>query len=433
MKIKIYESNNNYFFKPKKFKLLVDNNDVNVLIDCKKKYQSLMGFGGAITESSAYIYSLLNNNQKALFLSSIYGTNGLNYSLARLTIGSCDFSLKSYDYLDENNVFTLEHENKYLFPLLNDIKEKKELTFMASSWSPLAKYKDNNDKLHGGHLLKEHYKDYALYLTNYVKQMRLNGFPISMMTIQNEPQAIQTWESCIFSVKEESEFGKVLYNSLKEINEDVDLYIWDHNKDVIIDRVEKTLEDKEFHSYVKGIAYHWYDNGCNENLKVLKDKYPDLNLLFTEGCIELLLDKSNDKFRHAIRYAKEYIKDINYGSSGFIDWNILLDEKGGPNHVGNFCEALIQYDRINKELIFNPSYYYVMHLSKFIQPNARRLEIDNKTNLLMTSVINPNGEIVIVVLNEDKATYLNLLCNEVKFSVYSEKQSLMTMVINKEG
>ncbi len=423
--IKIFQTTKDYNFLEIAYDV-INNELFDIEIDDSIKYQTIDGFGGAITESSAYIYSLLSNEDKETFLKAYFSEEGLNYNLGRLTIGSCDFSLGQYDYLVDDK-FSLEHEKQYLFPLLLDISKYKNLSFMVSSWSPLAKRKNNNSKLKGGHLLKECYKDYVSYIVTYIKEMKKLGFNIDMMTIQNEPQAVQTWESCIFSEKEEANLAVLINEKLIKNNMKIDMYIWDHNRDIIVKRVKKTLSYLNDSSFITGIAYHWYDNGCNKELSKVHEMYPDKKLIFSEGCIELLIFKDS-VFDHALRYGIEYLNDINNYSNGFIDWNILLDEKGGPNHVGNYCESLIQYDTKNHKLIFNKSYYFVKHFSHFITKDSIRIENINKSDVMVCSLKNINNEIVVILINKSKQKNVKIKIKEKIYSVELKEDSISTIV-----
>jgi len=426
MKIEIYQTRKNYYFKEIEYK--IGWKSYNIFVDENKKYQEIIGFGGAITESSAYVYSLLSEEQKKEFINSLYSSSGLNYSLGRLVIGSCDFSLKSYTYLD-SEIFSIEHEKTYVFPLLNDIKKVKDIEFIASCWSPISKYKTNGELLHGGKLKKENYADHAKYLVNYIKEMGNNGVFIKYMTIQNEPQAKQVWESCIFSSIDEAEFSFELNKELNKENLNTKIFIWDHNKDIILKRVMKTIGFLQDSSFIYGVAYHWYDNGSNYNLKLLHEEYPSLKLLFTEGCIEGFYDKTHTLFEQGIRYAHEYISDINYYSNGFIDWNILLDEKGGPTHAKNYCKALVQFDTKKKKLIYNPAYYFVKHISSFLKQNANRIYNVNTTNIEVATLQNKDGSIVVILLNTKRDKIINVKVKEEIISFKSKKNSITTLII----
>lgn len=423
--IKIFQTTKEYNFLEIPYDV-IDNELFDIEIDDSIKFQTIDGFGGAITESSAYIYSLLSNEDKETFLKAYFSEDGLNYNLGRLTIGSCDFSLGQYDYLVDGK-FSLEHEKQYLFPLLLDISKYKNLSFMVSSWSPLSIWKDNNSKLNGGHLLKECYKDYASYIVTYIKEMKNLGFNIDMMTIQNEPQAVQTWESCIFSEKEEADLAVSINEELIKNDIKIGMYIWDHNRDIIVKRVRKTLSYLNDASFLTGIAYHWYDNGCNKELSKVHKMYPDKKLIFSEGCIELLIFKDS-VFDHALRYGIEYLNDINNYSNGFIDWNILLDEKGGPNHVGNYCESLIQYDTKNHKLIFNKSYYFVKHFSHFITKDSVRINNINKSDVMACSLKNINNEIVVILINKNKQKHVKIKIKDKIFNIDLKEGSITTIV-----
>ena len=116
------------------------------------------------------------------------------------------------------------------------------------------------------------------------------------------------------------------------------------------------------------------------------------------------------------------INDFNNGTVGWTDWNILLDEKGGPNHVENFCFAPLHGDTKTGELIYTPSYYYIGHFSKFIRPNAKRIStVSSRSHLLSTSFINENGNIVTVVMNQSDL--------EIKYKLYVGTSSAVEVVI----
>jgi glucosylceramidase len=145
-----------------------------------------------------------------------------------------------------------------------------------------------------------------------------------------------------------------------------------------------------------------------DNLGKVAESYPSKNLLFTEGCVENFDAKKYQYWPNAERYGRSMINDFNKGTVGWTDWNILLDETGGPNHVGNFCFAPIHADTKKGELIYTPSYYYIGHFSKFIHPNAKRVSTASSISyLLSTSFMNENKKIATIVMNQSdqKITY----------------------------
>ncbi len=265
------------------------------------------------------------------------------------------------------------------------------------------------------------------------------GITISALSIQNEPAANQTWESCHYTVEEESRMVEVLYDALKEAKLDVKLIIWDHNRDVYVERahgVLKHLKDK-----VWGVGHHWYVSEDSQNLSVIHDLYPDTHILFTEGCVELTNpafsfgDKAEDLWKHGEHYGRNIIKDsLNY-TEGFVEWNLFLDDQGGPNHVQNYCEAPIMIDRQTGVLTHNPSYYYIGHFSRHIQPGAKRVHIQRSVHptIYATAYQNPNGEIVVVIQNEGWLQNITLYVDQKPLNVSLPDRSITTFVISNES
>lgn len=370
------------------------------------------GFGGAITEASAYVLSLMEEKQRSEVLQRYYGKDGLNYCLGRVAIGSSDFALASYDYLEGEDrslkSFSLTHEERYLFPVLEAIKaiRGQPLTLLASPWSPLSWLKDNHEVCHGGHLLKKDYPLWAEYECRYIEEMAKRGFSIAMISIQNEPAAVQVWESCIYSPEDEAEFAMVLRDKLDQHGlQKVGIYIWDHNRDLIRERAAKTLADPQVNAAVEGIAFHWYVSEDFAQVRLTHEDHPDKHLLFSEGCIETVNQSgvTMGEFKNAERYARNILGDLSSFADGWIDWNIVLDEEGGPNHVGNYCEAPIQYLRKNHSLLFNHSFFAIEQFAHFIQPGAKRIAFEGSPSLPGIAFQNPDGTIALVFLNETSA------------------------------
>jgi glucosylceramidase len=152
--------------------------------------------------------------------------------------------------------------------------------------------------------------------------------------------------------------------------------------------------------------------------------------LFTEGCVERFDAKKYQFWGNAERYGKSMINDFNNGTVGWTDWNILLDENGGPNHKGNFCFAPIHADMQTGELIYTPSYYYIGHFSKFIRPNAKRVStVSSRSSLLSTSFVNTNGKMVTIVMNQSENTInYNLIVGTEKSVITIPAHAIQTLV-----
>ncbi|MBK8492805.1 MAG: glycoside hydrolase family 30 protein [Saprospirales bacterium] len=392
--------------------------EVAIFVNPNKTFQTFIGIGGAITDAAAEVFATLPEDKQAAFLKAYYDPeDGIGYSLARTNIHSCDFSSGSYTYVSDADkalgTFSVEHDQAYRIPLIKKAMAEAggKLPLYASPWSPPAFMKDNNDMLHGGKLLPEYYESWALYYAKFIKAYESEGIPIWGITVQNEPMATQRWESCIYTAEEERDFLKNYLGPTMEQEglADKKIIIWDHNRDLINHRVNTILEDPEAEKYVWGVGFHWYESWTGGeqmfvNVGNVQESYPSKKLIFTEGCADSFNPERYQFWPNAERYGQSMINDFNMGTVAWTDWNVLLDETGGPNHVQNFCFAPVHADTQTGELIFTPSYYYIGHFSKFIRPNAKRVStVTSRSQLLSTSFLNEDGKMVTVVMNRTDA------------------------------
>lgn len=378
-------------------------------LDFGNRYQKIVGFGGAFTEAAAYtFYKMKPSKQEEILRKYFDPQEGIGYSIGRVHIHSCDFSLGNYTYVEDNDTelktFDMSHEDQWTIPMIKAAMETRNggIALLASPWSPPAWMKTNNDMNHGGQLLPQYSKVWAQYYVKYIKTMKAKGLDIKAITVQNEPAAVQTWDSCIFSAQEEGNFvrdylGPILH---KEGLSDIKIYIWDHNRDIIVERATGTLSDPETAKYVYGIANHWYVSEKFENLSKVHNLYPDKHILFTEGCQEGGVQLGS--WITGERYGRNMIGDFNNWQEGWLDWNIILDETGGPNHVGNLCDAPIIADTKAQKIHYNSSYYYIGQFSKYIKPGAVRIQVTSnmETPLQHVALQNEDGTVILIVMNE---------------------------------
>ncbi|MCY1633192.1 glycoside hydrolase family 30 protein [Marinifilum sp. D737] len=405
-------------FKKVKQALETEN---SIFVNPNKTFQTFIGIGGAITDSSAEVFAELSKEKQEELLQAYYGKSGIDYSLMRTSIHSCDFSKGNFTYIEEGDkelkTFSIEIDKAYRLPMIKRAIEKAggSMLFYASPWSPPAFMKDSKNMLRGGKLLPEYYDAWAKYYAKFIKAYEAEGIPVWGVTIQNEPMATQRWESCIYTAEEERDFLK---NHLGPILEkeglgDKNIVVWDHNRDLITHRANTIFDDPEAAKYAWGTGFHWYETWRKgdpmfENLQRIQESYPDKKLLFTEGCNEAFDPGKYQYWPNAERYGHSMINDFNRGTVGWTDWNILLDETGGPNHVNNLCFAPIHADTRTDSLIYTPSYYYIGHFSKFIRPGAKRVSTVSSISFLeSTTFVNPDGKMVTVVMNstDEEITY----------------------------
>ncbi|WP_343613618.1 glycoside hydrolase family 30 protein [Flavobacterium sp.] len=418
---------------------------VTITLDTEKTDQTFLGIGGAITDASAEVFAKLSPKKQKEFLRAYYDkSKGIGYTLARTNIHSCDFSSDSYTYVTEGDkdlkTFSIDHDKKYRIPLIKSAMETAggKLTLFVSPWSPPAFMKDNNDILHGGVLLPEFAQSWADYYVKFINAYEKEGIPVWGLTIQNEPMAKQRWESCIYTPEAERDFLKNFLGPTlqKKGLGSKNVIIWDHNRgDMLTQRANLVFSDPEVSKYAWGIGFHWYEtwNGGTPKFEAVGEvhkAFPNKNLLFTEGCIEKF-DASRFQFwGNAERYGLNMINDFNNGTVGWTDWNILLDQNGGPNHVGNFCFAPIHADITKDELIYTPMYYYIGHFSKFIRPNAKRiLEDVSDKKIISTSFKNSDDKVVTIVMNQsDEEVVYTLINHNLQNTITIPAHAIQTIV-----
>ena len=368
------------------------------------EFQAIIGFGGAFTESSGFCLTQVDNSIVNNILNDYFSNNGLNYSFCRTPIGSTDFSLSSYNYSENETLsdFSISHDHKYLIPMIKSALHKNpNLKLLASPWSPPAFMKNNHNLIKGGKLQKKYYNLYAQYLSKYILEYRKNGIDIQYVTIQNEPNATQTWESCIYSAEEEAIFANdFLYPNFLKNGIHTKILAWDHNKERLYERSKETFKIAK--NSVSGMAMHWYSGDYFEEIALTRNQFPDKLLIHTEGCTGFSNFRKEDEVMNAEIYGHDILNDLNAGINGFIDWNMLLDHKGGPNHKQNYCNAPIMLNKNNTGYIKNLTYYYIGHFSKFIKPGAKKIGFSKFTsNIEVTAFKNPDNSIVVILLNRN--------------------------------
>ena len=385
-----------------------DSSMSSVIVDTHKQYQVFEGFGGAFTEAAAVTFYKLPKALRAQILKAYFDEKeGHGYRFCRTHINSCDFSTGNYAYTEvpgdvKFEHFSIDRDRQALIPLIKEATQVAggALQMLATPWSPPAWMKTNGKMNNGGQLKPEYREAWARYYARYIHEYEKEGIPIWGVSVQNEPEAVQTWDSCVYSGEEERDFvrdhlGPTL---AREGLADKKIVIWDHNRDRMFERAKLVYDDPEAASYVWGTGFHWYVGDNFDNVQLTHDAYPDKQLLFTEGCQEA--GTHHNSWDIGERYARSIINDLNRWTVGWIDWNLLLNEAGGPNHVGNFCSAPVIANLTSNVVYYESSFYYIGHFSRYIRPGAKRvLCATTMDELEATAFVNPDGKVAVVVMN----------------------------------
>jgi len=378
--------------------------------------QQIEGFGGAITESVGHTLSQMPAECQNAILSAVFGVDGLRYTIVRTSIDSCDFALSQYEAAPSPGArLNLWHDETYVIPYIKTAQEiaQTKIDVMLTPWSPPAYMKSNGERSHGGKLKPEFYLAWAEYIARYIAAYQSHGLSVSKLSVQNEPNATQLWDSCVFSAEEEKVFLRdYLAAALKKAGlSSIEIYIWDHNKERLFDRV-CDMVDATTERMIAGAAFHWYSGDHFDALRLVRAQYPNLKLLFSEGCIEYNRFDRDDQLQSARMYAHDMIGNFNAGQNTFLDWNIALNSEGGPNHAQNFCDAPILCNIESGTFEKRLSYYYIRHFSQFVAPGARHIATTAFSNEVEAAAFrNPSGKIVVVLTNNvsvSRTVYLRL-------------------------
>ncbi|HUI91018.1 MAG TPA: glycoside hydrolase family 30 protein [Chitinivibrionales bacterium] len=381
-----------------------------VTVDTTQKFQTILGFGGAFTEATAYNLQKTSAQNRASVLNNYFNPyTGSGYTVCRTHLQSCDFCVANYSYDNVANDFTLDnfsmqHESQWMIPTIKEAMNVTgtDIRIFASPWSPSAWMKSNNNMLNGGTLLATCEDAWALMYVKYVQEMKNNGISIWGLTIQNEPEATQTWESCIYTPATERDFLKSHLGPALALNKvDVKVMIWDHNKDHIVTWANTIFSDTAAAKYAWGTAFHWYTGDGFDNVGTTHANFPAKHLLATEEAGGLPMYN----WGLAQSYAHDIIGDLNNWTEGWVEWNLVLNQNGLPRHDPNTgCASSVYIDSNNDSVHYNPSYYVIAQFSKYLRPGAVRVGCaSSQTTLEATAFRNQDGRIVVVAYNNSAA------------------------------
>ena len=407
-----------------------------IIVHPEVKYQTIQGFGGAFTESAAAAWLAMDESVRGQLIKAYFSEEGIGYNYGRMHIGSCDFSLKPYSYIKDGDEtlesFSIERENDTVYALVRAaLQENGDITLFASPWSPPLFMKDSG-KYQGGKLKKQYYKLWADYIARYIEEYAKKGVRISAVTVQNEPRHVQLWESCVYTKEEELAFAEqYLKKALKPLG--VKIYVYDHCRERLFERALYAFTHSDV---ADGIACHWYSGDYFDQVRMTREKFPGKDIVVSEACVGFACvpPTEDDLWQAAYRYGHDIMGDISNGVTAFCDWNLTLNEKGGPCHFRDnrpaVCDAPIICDSQSGGLLLRPSYYVIGQFSKFIKRGAVVAGCSKAwSDVDVLAARNPGGEYVVVAINNGGEKNGIVHIGEDVADITLERNSCTTFVI----
>jgi len=408
-----------------------------IKLDTSVIHQQILGFGGALTDAASITVGKMNDEVQAAILNDYYTSDGLEYTIARVPMASCDFSTGVYSYNETPEDFALENfsvdvDNTVTSGFKMQFVQRvlkittSPLTLFASPWAPPAWMTQSNSTT-GNPSLRDDpaiYTSWALYFSKFFEAYRENGVEFWGVTVQNEPAGnTGAWQDLKMSPEDQRDFIKdYLGPQLRATDPDLKIMMLDDQRTHLPKWADVILGDSDAAQYVDGIGLHWYAEVNDwfawatqpfKKMTAVNEKYPEKFMLATEACNGFIpfLDQGPKlgDWGRAERYGFDILSDLNAFAVGWTDWNIALDMTGGPNWAKNVVDAPILADVDDMETYYrNPMYYYLGHFSKFVRPGSKRIEVTSTGNAISAAMESvgfkdEDGKIVLVVLNRDFA------------------------------
>lgn len=419
----------------------VENRVLNIYP--QMKYQSILGFGSAFTDASAINFSKMSERTKNEFLRLYFDRkDGLGLNFCRTHINSCDFSAQKYTYVAEGDKFLdsfdIAHDEQCIIPMINAAQRacEDDLLLICSPWSPPAYMKSNGNMLLGGRLKPEYYQAWADYFVKYIKAYNAHDIEFFALTVQNEPYATQTWESCRYTATETAMFVRdYLYPALKAANLDTKILIWDHNKEHAFDWANDMHKIPDAAELIDGVAFHWYSGDHFDALRMAHERNPEKLLIESEYCVGAKRSDMIASWDEAMKYAYDIIGNFNNYMNATIEWNMLLDDNGGPYHARlGPCKSMVHYFTDDDEIKIGKIYYAMAHFSKYVRRGAVRIGCSvYDRDVYMTAFENPDGSIVAVMQNYGKDKKCTLRLDNYAADIKLENDSITTIIIENRA
>ncbi|RNC83718.1 MAG: glucosylceramidase [Balneola sp.] len=393
----------------------------DIVINSSEIFQEMDGFGYTLTGGSAFLLNNMDESSRQQILQELFGQGEgeIGVSYLRVSVGSSDLDASTFSYNDlpqgqtdpDMSEFDLGADRDHLIPVLKEILEiYPELKILGSPWSPPVWMKSNSSTV-GGTLLEEYYPAYANYFVKYVQQMEAEGITIDAITIQNEPLNPFNNPSLSMSAEAQTNFIRDhLGSAFSEAGITTKIIIYDHNPDRI-DYPLEVLSDAAAKQYIDGTAFHLYAGNISA-LSTVRDAHPEKNIYFTEQWVQAGASFSGDLAWHTRNLI---VGGTRNWSRTVLEWNLASDPNQNPHTEGGCDDCLGALTISGNDVSRNVAYYIIAHASKFVRPGSVRIGSNEVDGLPNVAFKNPEGEIILIVLNDSGST------QQVNASVDSEQ------------
>lgn len=397
----------------------------SIFVDTQIKYQRILGFGSTLTDSSCRNVDDLPNDTRGKLINDYFSTeSGIGLNLVKVPIGSSKYSYTNYvlDQPDDNHVELSPYDTDHRIPLIKDAikaagKFKNRFKILASSATAPPEHKDNNRLVHGGWLRRDKFGDYASYLTSFLSAYKVQGVSIWSLLISESPVSVALdknandsldFNSMAMRPSDAVELVKALsrLRSKSELDK-YRMFLLGDNRAHIPVWADSLFKSQEIASSIAGVAYTCSRDvpAPYDNLLYLTKRYPNKYLLATQGSINCPMKLGN--WQYAENYATEIVKNLEYGSVGWIDFNLALNLEGGPVISDKFkADASVIVDTKRQVYYRNPMFYAIGHLSRYIKPGSIRVKSNFYSSPHMyasqyTAFVTPDNYLIVVVLNNN--------------------------------
>lgn len=403
-----------------------------VEIDAGQSFQSILGFGGAFTDASCYLFSQMPSAERQKLMEDFFGASGLRLSVGRTCVGASDYSRTAYSFDDSSEPdpdlkkFSIAHDREYILPTLRDARKvNPELFLFSSPWSPPGWMKSGGSLL-GGAMRNHYFASYAQYFVKFLEGYKAEGVSIDAVTVQNEVDTDQDGRMPAALWGQEYEMAFVrdhLGPALRNASLDTKIWILDHNYN-LWGRAMDELSDPGVAQFVDGVAWHGY-MGSPEAMTKVHNAFPDKGTYWTEGGPDYTApDYQTDWTKWSATFAgilKNWARCI-------VSWNLLLDEKGAPN-IGPFsCGGVVTRDSKTGQITRSGQYWAFAHYAKLVQRGAKVIASRSQLqDVEHVAFVNPDGSYVVVLSNSGDARDVECRFAGKSTRVSMQRDSIVTL------